>query len=734
MTNQQLLNYINGQLSRGVLKDEIRNALIQSGWAAADVDAAFVEIESASSIPPTPVPLPAAPTVTENRYIMTNADAGRKLFHNRRRLIFGVIAIMVLATLSGGVYAYLKKIGPFAERVPYAEKNLFSGLLGAISRIDTSSYQFSASLNVGEREAGKEPFTKFYTKNTELRKQYQNDYKRSQDVQSILYSLHQSKPPSYPGLQPQKTTKPVVPPTFPATLQELSEKNKSTSYYGRKFSMNDPVTGRQYEYEATENGNNFRLVVTFETQNAISVIQGSYNFKPEYTTVDGILVTFTKDSPIYFYLPQEPPKPFLIEFSEALKFLPPDMSADGSISAESDWRKTNADWKFNVKADGDFGDLVYKFDIDALKKDDIYFFKINNFPSIFLGLFSETFLAVKGEWIKADLDAESSQEDRYDFISDLKKEFRSAEKEYKERREDLFRILKRTISIADDERLIIIKNPPRSEKIDGRDLYRYDLEPRKESILPFYKRWRDEVNAIKLRDFMIKDDAEFMRYIQSPEFNQIFDYFNKVTSLTLWVDAEGFPAVISFTLKIIPPDSVEQLKDKQVNILLKLVLSNINQGVNIKAPASAKPIEEVGNSSVLDGPRINSRDARRVAEIRQLQLALELYFDVNNNYPVRLSFLSPNFMPVIPTNPTDKSSYSYTYHTSSKGVRDSYHLGAGLESEENYSLSSDADCNSVSGVGCSSSSGTWNKDGAFNGDDARGCAGEKDRYCYDVNP
>ena len=39
----------------------------------------------------------------------------------------------------------------------------------------------------------------------------------------------------------------------------------------------------------------------------------------------------------------------------------------------------------------------------------------------------------------------------------------------------------------------------------------------------------------------------------------------------------------------------------------------------------------------LNSARSKSRDARRVADIKQLQVALELYFDANRNYPTALT-------------------------------------------------------------------------------------------------
>lgn len=87
----------------------------------------------------------------------------------------------------------------------------------------------------------------------------------------------------------------------------------------------------------------------------------------------------------------------------------------------------------------------------------------------------------------------------------------------------------------------------------------------------------------------------------------------------------------------------------------------------------------------LDGAREKSRDARRVADIRQIQLALELYFDANNRaYPNELVELEPKFIPSVPHDPL--SNQTYTYEKKPDG---SYYLKAELEEPTNYALQND---------------------------------------------
>ncbi len=118
----------------------------------------------------------------------------------------------------------------------------------------------------------------------------------------------------------------------------------------------------------------------------------------------------------------------------------------------------------------------------------------------------------------------------------------------------------------------------------------------------------------------------------------------------------------------------------------------------------------------LNSARSKSRDARRVADIKQLQLALELYYDVNGNtYPSDISFsLAPNFIPSIPSDPLGGS---YAYHNCSPN---SYHLGASLENENSSAISKDKDIESM----CLGDT--------INGLDSSKCSPQDaGSYCYD---
>lgn len=100
----------------------------------------------------------------------------------------------------------------------------------------------------------------------------------------------------------------------------------------------------------------------------------------------------------------------------------------------------------------------------------------------------------------------------------------------------------------------------------------------------------------------------------------------------------------------------------------------------------------------LNTARSKARDARRVSDIRQVQLALQMYYDAIGSYPAALSTMVPTYISVAPVDPDGTSAYQYCV-SSTKG----YHLGSKATGLENTGgpLASDAD---VTSDGCTSSS------------------------------
>jgi len=92
----------------------------------------------------------------------------------------------------------------------------------------------------------------------------------------------------------------------------------------------------------------------------------------------------------------------------------------------------------------------------------------------------------------------------------------------------------------------------------------------------------------------------------------------------------------------------------------------------------------------LNSARKKSRDARRVADIGQMKLALELVFDTAKAYPLLFdttNIVTPGYMPALPVDPLNTGTSVYTY---CKISDTDYRLSALLE-DTNAALSSDSD-------------------------------------------
>ena len=155
----------------------------------------------------------------------------------------------------------------------------------------------------------------------------------------------------------------------------------------------------------------------------------------------------------------------------------------------------------------------------------------------------------------------------------------------------------------------------------------------------------------------------------------------------------------------------------------------------------------------LDSARKKGRDARRLSDIKQLQLALELYYDSNNAFPVgdtnnhltAAQLEIPGYISKIPTDPLSGAAYTYTPYEStasgSAGICSSYHLGATLETVNHSALTQDADMTNPGTYNyrvCTAAGAPGNDfNGLTTGANCGGSVGTASpgtETCYDVRP
>jgi len=159
----------------------------------------------------------------------------------------------------------------------------------------------------------------------------------------------------------------------------------------------------------------------------------------------------------------------------------------------------------------------------------------------------------------------------------------------------------------------------------------------------------------------------------------------------------------------------------------------------------------------LDSSRKKGRDAKRLSDVKQIQLALELYYDQNNSFPASIStaasscgtqscaalnLTGPGYLSVVPTDPSNARDYSYTPYYASGGSTSlciSYHLGTSLETLNHSAFQNDKDQTAQSTVCTAQYSPAADFDGSdflpVNSTNPHKCNNnDVGVECYDVTP
>ena len=123
MVNQQLVEYIKGELSKRVAMEDIKNALIKVGWPIIDIEDAILAVTESNSVPFPPASSPEplvsdAYSQLENRDISSDNHTlsstgqgsddwfkGVKPAPKRERMVI-IVAVLAFLLIAGGVFGY----------------------------------------------------------------------------------------------------------------------------------------------------------------------------------------------------------------------------------------------------------------------------------------------------------------------------------------------------------------------------------------------------------------------------------------------------------------------------------------------------------------------------------------------------------------------------------------------------------------------------------------------------
>ncbi len=255
---------------------------------------------------------------------------------------------------------------------------------------------------------------------------------------------------------------------------------------------------------------------------------------------------------------------------------------------------------------------------------------------------------------------------------------------------------KNVITALASRNIVRFKNNPESTKLNGTAVYKYTFTIDPDQLVQAFIAI-GEMNA-----------GQRITAQERAVASQIKDYMQFDTG-EVWVGAkDSLPYQILLKMSVVDPTQ----HAFSGTVAAQVTFRDYNRPVAVTIPSSAKPIDQViqemmsassaGNAPRMNAPkdaRATSRDAHRIADVRELQLGVELYFDANNgSYPKKLSELVPTYISQIPTPPQPSTAPTYFYVPLSAagglcttGICSSYHLGAALEDPNNRALITDAD-------------------------------------------
>ncbi|MDQ2933354.1 MAG: hypothetical protein M3Q80_03150, partial [bacterium] len=430
---------------------------------------------------------------------------------------------------------------------------------------------------------------------------------------------------------------------------------------------------KNYQYIKKPKG--FTLTVQFETQEAIDVFEKYNSHSASTTIINGKTVSFTEKSlNAYLELPTELPQPNIMNMASVqklLNYIPADFNMSAEFAGAS--VKTvdeKIDVKFGIKADAQFGDSNINVDAEIRKIAEQYFILVNKMPTFFFD-----FSKIKGKWIVTSTEEAGMQGANY-FGSNIPQD----EKEIQKKKDQVAKSTRIYLELADKHQTLLTVGKPLHEKIDGISAYKYDLELNKETLPDFYTELTQELEKELGKESPVKFDQATLDYLKSPQFDQMYEYMRKNTTLTLWANDAGVPIKTQYMVRVVPDN---KKSDHQVRMTLALALNNVNQEVSIDTPENPITIEEA--TLLLSGKtKEEYRFSKQISNIGILQSSIEQFKMLTGVYPNTLDdlkktygelkklqtatsttgqFFYPdeqNFMKSIPVDVYTKESYVYT--------------------------------------------------------------------------
>ena len=311
--------------------------------------------------------------------------------------------------------------------------------------------------------------------------------------------------------------------------------------------------------------------------------------------------------------------------------------------------KAGQDFSWRWSAEATIDGLSLSFDTEMRRNNGDFFGTIHRTP-----MFFDDLAKLSGRWVKVtkedmtDLQSTAFSladiDSLLDIIDEAKINSSLGLEEYlsEDRREefdDLEEQQREIMQAVSRQNIFdIVKGPYRTER-DGQIFNTYYIKFRGENILPFYK---DLTSALaKYKKPLLTFDAEVVEFLNSPEMKVVFEYFFDNMLIKLAVNDQGILNHYSVNYRFVPSDNNSSLKNKQLNITWGVDLKDINQPINIEAPAEFMSLDEF-LMMVTDQSEVELKNNRQLQRLDNLRTNLNYYLKTSGTYPETLAELKEN--------------------------------------------------------------------------------------------
>ncbi|MBU3918358.1 hypothetical protein KKC63_00395 [Patescibacteria group bacterium] len=525
-------------------------------------------------------------------------------------IILGIALLLIIAYL---IFSYFANFWPFGTSKESSIK-LFEQVFEKIGEVKNASYEVVFGFEIIKKEEGMKALEVDYSNIQSPA--IQRDYQRFSDLSQLRTGLETA----FYDLG-----------RYPNTFKQGNIQTK------------DPL-GTDYSYEVIDNGDGYEITITFETQEAIDLITSWIS--PSYydaVVINGKQVTFSNNSyysySFYYSFDPDKMKPafvLLIENQgEYLSNIPGNLEASintsGIFYREQD---EMTDTSFSFGGEVEYEDMILRLSADFMRINDILYFRLNQIPGILLMFIGSEISSIKEEWIKI------TPQDMIDpySIFEVFEYFRKMDEE-PETRVTVMEELEVFFKVAIEQGLFLGQDNAKIEKLDGKNVFHYELGLNADTLPEFYTALTAELEQKFGDEAILKFSENTLRYLEAPQTITVVNYFNKNGKFDLFIETKtGYPLKISYRFALVPQSKVKSLENKQLVFSTEINLKDINKKVKINAPKDFISYDEavMSMSGMSEDEYYFEKQKDNISTIRG---ALNAFYSLTDTYPDNLSEL-----------------------------------------------------------------------------------------------